>query len=118
MGVTVRKGTKPGKRGEFSKSIFISKCSVVVSCCFMLQSFMLVETFSFLQEFEISFELRFKTISQKKIPKIQKINHSDCYKNWLLAQFGIFSDICGSRQSQISLLTYLLSSVYKLQKQK
>ena len=30
---------------------------------------MLVESFSFLQEFKILFELRFTTFSQKKIPK-------------------------------------------------
>ena len=35
-----------------------------------------------------------------------------------LAQFGMFADISDSRQSQISLLIYLLFSVGKLQKQK
>ena len=30
---------------------------------------MLVESFSFLQEFKIPFEIRFTTFSQKKIPK-------------------------------------------------
>ena len=34
------------------------------------------------------------------------------------AQFGMFADISDSRQSQISLLIYLLFSVGKLQKQK
>ena len=80
--------------------------------CYWL-SFILVESFSFLQEFKIPFELRFKTfihsfihsfIQKKK--KIQKINHSDCYKNWLLSSIW---DMCWyqSLQSQISLLIYL-----------
>ena len=34
---------------------------------------MLLESFSFFQEFNISFELRFKALSQKKIPKNPKI---------------------------------------------
>ena len=48
--------------------------------------------FSFLQEFKISFEIHFKTFSQKKITKNPNNhgNHSDCYKNWLIW------DICWS----------------------
>ena len=47
---------------------------------------MLVEGFSFPQEFKSSFEIRFTTFNQKKKNKTkkQKINPSDCYKNWLL----------------------------------
>ena len=79
---------------------------------------MLVEIFSFLQEFKISFELRFTTFSQKKYQKIQKINHSEYSKDWLLCSIWNIADISGSGQSQISLLIYLLFSVGKLQKQK
>ena len=43
-----------------------------------------MEGFSFPQEFKSSFEIRFTTFSQKKKEKKQKINPSDCYKNWLL----------------------------------
>ena len=49
-------------------------------------------------------------ISRKKIPLIApKIGY--------FAQFGIFTDISGYRQLQISLLIYLLFSVGKLQTQ-
>ena len=61
-------------------------------------SFMLVGSFSFLQEFEISFKLRFTTFSQKKYQKIWKINHSSCYKNWLL--YSIW-DICWYQWLQV-----------------
>ena len=72
---------------------------------------MLVEGFSFPQEFKISFEIRFTTFSLKKMSKYQEKNP------WLLCSFGIFADISGYRQSQISLLIYLLFSVGKLQTQ-
>ena len=56
---------------------------------------MLVEGFSFPQEFKISFEIRFTTfslknakISRKKIPRY-------------FAQFGIFADISGYRQRKL-----------------
>ena len=45
--------------------------------------------FFFPSKFKSSFEIRFTTFSQKKKKeksktKKQKINPSDCYKNWLL----------------------------------
>ena len=79
-----------------------------------------MESFSFFQEFKISFELRFKTFIQKKIPKIQKIAEINLTtaKIGYFAQFGIFGDISGSKQLKISMLIYLLFSVEKLLKQK
>ena len=85
-------------------------------------SLMLVKSFSFLQELKILYDLRFKTSDQKKIIKnlkekvweITLIATKICY----FAYFAIFDDISGFRQSEINLLTHLLFSVDKLQKQK
>ena len=74
---------------------------------------MLVEGFSFPQEFKSSFEIRFTTFSQKKKKKTLLI----ATKIGCFAQFGIFAVISGYRQSQISFLI-LLFSVVKLQTQK
>ena len=71
----------------------------------------LVESFSFLQEFKIPFELRFTTFSQKKMPKNpEKQIILTTTKIGYFAQFGIFADISGSSKSQISLLIYFLFS--------
>ena len=94
-----------------------------MQCCWL--SFMLVESFSFLQKFKIPFlqkfkipfEIRFMTFSQKKMPKYLE-NKSLGTKIDYFAQFIIFADISGYRQSQISLLICLLFSVGKLQTQK
>ena len=75
---------------------------------------MLVEGFSFPQEFKSSFEIRFTTFSQKK----KKKNLLIATKIGCFAQFGIFAVISGYRQSQISFLICLLFSVVKLQTQK
>ena len=72
--------TKPGKKANFRSQF---------SYCWL--SFTLVESFSFLQELKISFEIRFMIFSQIKYQNIQKINYPDCYKNWLL--WAIW-DIC------------------------
>ena len=72
---------------------------------------MLEEGFSFPQEFKISFEIRFTTFSLKNAKIFRKNIHG------YFAQVGIFADISGCRQSQISLLIYLLLSVGKLQTQ-
>ena len=66
----------------------------------MLLSFMLGRSFSFLQEFKISFEIQ-------KIQKIVELTHP-ATKICQFPQFGIFGDISCSRQSQINLLIYLL----------
>ena len=76
-------------------------------------SFILVESFSFLEEFKTSFEICFNTLSWKKIPK-----NLEYHKIGYFAQFGILGDISGFRQSQISLLIYLLFPVDKSQKLK
>ena len=63
---------------------------------------MLVESFSFLQDLKILYELRFKTSDQKKITKnleekvseITFIATKICY----FAYFAIFDDISGFRQ--------------------
>ena len=91
-----------------------------MQCCQL--GFKLVKSFSFLPEFKILFELRFKTFSQKKIPKsieekIMEITLT-ATKIGYFAQFRIFDDISGSRQSQTNLLIHWLISVDKLQKQK
>ena len=77
---------------------------------------MLVEGFSFPQEFKSSFEIRFTTFSQKKKKKKKK-TLLIATKIGCFAQFGIFAVISGYRQSQISFLI-LLFSVVKLQIQK
>ena len=79
-----------------------------MQCCQL--GFKLVKSFSFLPEFKISFELRFKTFSQKKIPKsieekIMEITLTTT-KIGYFAQFWIFDDISGSRQSQTNLLIH------------
>ena len=72
---------------------------------------MLAEGLSSPQEFKISFEIRHSV--KKKMPKYPHTKTIPGY----FAQFGIFADISGYRQSQISLLIYLLFSVGKLQTQ-
>ena len=65
-------------------------------------SLLLVESFSFLQDLKILYELRFKTSDQKKITKnleekvseITLIATKICY----FADFTIFDDISGFRQ--------------------
>ena len=59
---------------------------------------MLVESFSFLQEFKSPFEMRFTTFSQKKMPKYPE-NKWLWTKIGYFTQFGIFADISGYRQS-------------------
>ena len=79
-----------------------------MQCCQL--GFKLVKSFSFFLEFKILFELRFKTFSQKKIPKsieekIMEITLT-ATKIGYFAQFWIFDDISGSRQSQTNLLIH------------
>ena len=69
---------------------------------------MLVGSFSFLQEFKIF--LNYVSIHSVKIKyqKIQKIAEIALIASKIgyLAQCGMFGDISGSKQSQISLLIY------------
>ena len=80
--------TKPRKSCEFLKSIFISKCDVVEDAGGKFEA----ATFTFCQGYKISFDLRFKTFSQRKLPKNPANcgNHSDCYKNWLYSVCDIW----------------------------
>ena len=97
--------TKPGKK----RSIFEVNFHIKMQCSWL--NSMLVEGFSFPQEFKVSFEIRFTIFSLKKCQNIKKKIPG------YFVQFGIFADISGYRQSQISLLIYLLLSVGKLQTQ-
>ena len=47
--------------------IFENNFHIKMQCCGL--SFMLMESFSSLQGFEISFEIRFTTFNQNKMPK-------------------------------------------------
>ena len=67
-----------------------------MQCCWL--GLMLVESFSFLQEFKIPFEIRFTTFSQKKMSKYPE-NKSLWTKIGYSTQFGIFANISGYRQS-------------------
>ena len=53
-----------------------------MQCCGL--SFMLMESFSSIQGFEISFEIRFTTFSQNKMSKYLENKSADCYQTWLL----------------------------------
>ena len=68
--------------------------------------------------FFLPFELRFTAFSQEKLPKNLENKSLTTTKIDYFAQFGIFADISGPRQSRISLLIYLYFSVGKFQKQK
>ena len=67
----------------------------------LLTSFLKMESFSFIQELTVLFEVRFKIFSEKK-KKIQKIAEITltATKIGYFTQFGIFGKIDGSRKSQ------------------
>ena len=54
--------------------------------------------FSFLQDFKIPYEIPFPTFRRKEMPKYPE-NKSLWTKIGYFAQFGIFPDISGYRQS-------------------
>ena len=92
--------TKPGKKAKFRSQFSYQNAMLVIK-------FYAGGKFSFLQKFKIPFEM----------PKYLE-NKSLGTKIGYFAQFSIFADISGYRQSQISLLICLLFSVGKLQTQK
>ena len=79
---------------------------------------MLVEKSSFLlQEFAVFCEVSFKIFTRKEYQKIQYFVEITLFTTKIdyFAKFRTFGDICGSRQLQINLFTYLLFSVDKVE---
>lgn len=58
---------KESKASKESKVTSLKQSNCKIQYCWL--SFILVESFSFSQEFKISFWIHFKTVSRKKIPK-------------------------------------------------
>ena len=98
MEVTLR------KRANRKKAVnFKSQCSY--------QNAMLLIKFHAGGNFCLPFELRFMAFSQEKLPKNLENKSLTTTKIDYFAQFRIFSDISGPRQSRISLLIYLYFSL-------
>ena len=80
MGVTLRKWANLEKKANFRSQF---------SYCWL--SFTLLESFSFLQEFKISFKILLQYSIKRNHQNILKIICSDCYKKWVLCSIW---DIC------------------------
>ena len=77
-----------------------------------------MESFSFLQKFEISFERQLKIFNQKKIQKHleNRGNKKKAATNFFFTQFGIFGNISGFLwiQNRPKIVAYIVHNIFNI----